>query len=199
MLSVITLMVLLYLFLFRPCCCSGKRNKDAHAGNPLATGMMVLPVQGMPGGKKAKKGQGDKKGKKGKGGGGGGMGDVQVNLIVDPHAFGRREEEESDDGVDGDDWDGSVPGAYDAGSASAKRKRKRPRRSVFAGLAMEEEWKKARAWAKKVALFDAVGMVLWGAAFVFILIGKRCPSGGFEGWYVGLSSPFVPLCFGHDD
>jgi len=26
------------------------------------------------------------------------------------------------------------------------------------------------------------GTVLWGAAFVFIMTGKKCPSGGFNGW-----------------
>ncbi|KAF9447890.1 hypothetical protein P691DRAFT_651110, partial [Macrolepiota fuliginosa MF-IS2] len=56
------------------------------------------------------------------------------------------------------------------------------RRSVFAGLAMEAEWKSARAWAKKIAAVDAFGVVVWGAVFVFVLVGKRCPSGGFEGW-----------------
>lgn len=122
--------------------------------------------------------------------------DVQVNLIVDPHAFGRQDEE-SEESEDGDwegrrgrEWDGSVVGGgeFDDGSRSnasgGRKKRKRPpkRRSVFAGLAMEEEWKRARAWAKKVAMFDVLGVILWGAMFIYILLGKRCPSGGFEGW-----------------
>jgi hypothetical protein len=161
--------------------------------NPLMNGMMVLPVQGLPGDKKAKKkaAKKAKKGKGGKGGGGGGGGDVQVNLIVDPNVFGRREQEESDE--DEDDWEGSVPGGY-AGSNSARRnQRRRPppkRRSVFAGLAMEEEWKKARAWLKKIAVVDGAGIVVWGAVFVFIMLGKRCPSGGFEGWSVQSSLSF---------
>lgn len=137
---------------------------------------MVLPVQGLPGGKKAKKHKDAKKGK-----GGGGQGDVQVNLIVDPEAFGRRDDDSDDD--DDEEWHDSVPGSYESGSARKKRKRAR-RRSVFAGLAMEEDWKRGRAWVKKLALVDGVGVALWGALFVFILIGKRCPSGGFEGWYV---------------
>jgi hypothetical protein len=143
--------------------------------------MMVLPIQGLPGGKKGKKNKGGKKAKGGKGGGAG-QGDVQVNLIVDPEAFGRRDDE-SDDEEEDEEWDDSIPGQYDSGSARKKRRRAR-RRGVFAGLAMEEEWKGARAWAKKLAIVDGVGLVLWGAAFVFIMIGKRCPSGGFEGWYV---------------
>lgn len=138
---------------------------------------MVLPVQGLPGGKKGPKKKGGKKGKRGQHGGG--AGDVQVNLIVDPTAFERREEEDSEE--DGE-WGESIPGGYGTG------KRRRPRRrSVFAGLAMEEDWKRARGWAKKLAIIDVVGLVLWGAAFVFILIGKRCPSGGFEGWCVSVT------------
>ena len=38
-------------------------------------------------------------------------------------------------------------------------------------------------------LVDVAGVVLWGGAFVFILLGRtRCPSGAFSGWYV-----FFPL------
>lgn len=154
----------------------------------MANGMMVLPVQGMTGGKKGKKARGGKKGKKGNNSG---MGDVQVNLIVDPGMFGGRQEEEStDEGEDEGDWDGSMPGGY---GNNSRRKRRRPpqRRSVFAGLAMEEEWKRARTWAKKMAAVDVLGLIVWGAVFVFILIGKRCPSGAFEGWYVYLYSKHI--------
>lgn len=140
--------------------------------------MMVLPVQGLPGGKKTKN-----KGGRGKKGQGSVAGDVQVNLIVDPSAFGQREEE-SDENDDGE-WNDSATGVYESASgAGRKRRRRARRRSVFAGLAMEEEWKRARSWLKKIAVFDVLGALLWGAAFVLILLGKRCPSGGFEGWYV---------------
>lgn len=137
---------------------------------------MVIPVPGSSGAKKGKKGKDGKNGKKGKGGNSGEG--VQVNLIVDPHAFGRREEDED---TDEDEDMASIPGAFDPESARRKRRRAK-RRSVFAGLAMEEAWKDARAWAKKLTVFDAVGLVLWGGEFVFILIGKRCPSGTYDGW-----------------
>lgn len=153
--------------------------------NPLTGGMMVLPVPNT--GKKKKKG---KKPKKGGGGlAGRGDGDVQVNLIVDPHVFsgGRDDEDSDDEGSDVQSGGGvGMPGGYygtGGGNARGKAKgRKNKRRSVFAGLAMEAEWKRARSWAKKVAMVDMFGVVVWGAAFVFVLIGKRCPSGGFDGW-----------------
>ncbi|KAJ6525606.1 hypothetical protein B0H19DRAFT_1042337 [Mycena capillaripes] len=170
--SCLTLLLLLYMFAFRPCCCAGKRKKSGPGGNPLANGMMVLPVSGLPGGKK-NKAKGGKKGKEGM------PGDVQVNLIVDPNAFGRPQDE--DDDTDEDDEAGSVPGSFDPAAARRKRKRAK-RRSVFVGLAMEEDWKRARSWAKKITAVDVLGLVLWGATFIFILIGKRCPSGGFDGW-----------------
>ncbi|KAJ7510025.1 hypothetical protein B0H11DRAFT_1701845 [Mycena galericulata] len=175
--SILTVLLLLYLFAFRPCCCPGKRRKGGPGpgGNPLANGMMVLPVSGLPGGKKNKA-----KGKKGKNGKNGMPGDVQVNLIVDPNAFGGRQDEDDDSDTD-DDETGSVPGSFDPASARRKRKRAK-RRSVFAGLAMEEDWKKARSWAKKITAVDVLGIILWGATFIFILIGKRCPSGSFDGW-----------------
>ncbi|KAJ6623459.1 hypothetical protein B0H10DRAFT_2009820 [Mycena sp. CBHHK59/15] len=179
--SVITVLLLLYLFAFRPCCCAGKRRKGGPGGNPLANGVMVLPVSGLPGGKKTRKA---KSGKNGKGGMPGSMGDVQVNLIVDPHAFGgARGDDDDDSDDDDDDVDdaGSVPGSFDPASARRKRKRAK-RRSVFVGLAMEEDWKKARSWAKKITAVDVVGIILWGVTFIYILIGKRCPSGSYEGW-----------------
>lgn len=143
---------------------------------------MVLPVPNT-GGKKNK----GKKPKKGGGKGmGGGDGDVQVNLIVDPNVFsGGRDDEDSDD--EASDGDNGLPGGYYGVGGGAKgraKARRNKRRSVFAGLAMEAEWKIARAWAKKIAFVDAVGVVVWGAVFVIVLIGKRCPSGGFDGWYV---------------
>ena len=149
-------------------------------------GMMVLPVGGP--GKKNKKPKGGNRGK-GKYGRPGAQGDVQVNLIVDPTAFQPPEASDSDSEDDYDSLDEAMmPGGlrYD-GRQQARRKkrnRNRRRRGVFEGLAMEEDWRAARSWAKKVAMVDAVGIVLWGAAFVFIITGKKCPSGGYNGWFV---------------
>jgi hypothetical protein len=131
--------------------------------------MMVLPVPNV--GKKEKK----SKGRKGKGQHHRDS-DVQVNLIVDPQAFAPPREEDSSDEEEG--W---APGGYDP-HVKRKQRKKRKRRGIFEGLAMEAEWKQARAWARKVAAMDVVGVIIWGAVFVYILIGKRCPTGGFEGW-----------------
>jgi len=151
--------------------------------------MMVLPVQHLPGGNKHK---GNKKGKKGKRGMGMG-GDVQVNLIVDPAMFGGgrgardAEEEEGDE----ERWA--------SGSASDKtaggRSRPPKRMSVFAGLAMEERWKTARKYLKWSMAFDCISFLLWGIEFVLILIGKRCPSGSFEGWCDAYNFATALSCF----
>ncbi|KAJ3839860.1 hypothetical protein F5878DRAFT_100460 [Lentinula raphanica] len=198
--SVITLIALLFLFMIYPCCIR-RTKRPAGPGNPLANGMVVLPVQGLPGGKNQKK----PKGMKSKGGNG--SGDVQVNLIVDPNMFGgRREEEEEEEEEEEDgtwDWEGSsVPGGWsnssNGGAARKKKRRRAKRRSVFAGLAMEEEWKKARTFAKKIMAFDILGVVLWGIVFVAILMGKRCPIGGYNGWcnaYNVSSAAACLLCF----
>ena len=177
-LSVLTTLALVYLIVIRPCC-GGRTRPVGPNGGPLASGMMVLPVHSLPGGGKKKKGDHKRR----KGAGGGPAGDVQVNLIVDPNAFGRgsRLDEESDDGTAGSFGEGSMPGGY--GSEHRSRQRRRaPRRSVFQGLAMEEQWKTARSSLRKLFLFDLACLVLWGAEFVFILKGKRCPSGAFDGW-----------------
>ncbi|KAL0946723.1 hypothetical protein HGRIS_012905 [Hohenbuehelia grisea] len=195
-LSVLTILALLYLFVARPCCIR-KRKPAPGSGPGLGNGMMVMPVQGLPGGKGKKKDKG-MKGKRGKGMKGGmpGMGDVQVNLIVDPGAF------QPPDLSSSSDEETEFPGAFDSdGYASssqrrhAKAKRARAkRRGVFAGLAMEEAWKAARSWMKKMALFDAIAMLLWGAEFVYILIGKRCPSGAFEGWCNAYNTSTASAC-----
>ena len=156
-------------------------------GNPLlGNGMMVLPVPGGDGGGKKKGGGGGKRGKKGGKGKGGGGGDVQVNLIVDPHAFNFDPDHDDEDNIgesDNDD-DGGMPGGFSPPKPRSKGRGRQRRRGILAGLAMEESWRHARGWAKKLAVVDVAGVVLWGGAFVFILLGRRCPSGGFSGWYV---------------
>ncbi|KIL65668.1 hypothetical protein M378DRAFT_76454 [Amanita muscaria Koide BX008] len=133
-LSLITAFGMLYLYVFH----RGSRSKGhkAQGGDRVLNGMMVLPVQHLPGGKSEM--QKGKKGKKKTGG------DVQVNLIVDPNAFGlgdrdNKEEEEEDDG-----W-GSDRDTYTK-SARGPRRQSPRRRSVLVGLAMEKEWKRASCW-----------------------------------------------------
>jgi len=134
-------------------------------------GMTVLPIQ--QGIDKRKKG---KAGKKGKGGPRGG--DIQVNLIVDPGMLqGQQDRRDEYDQGEYDEYS-SMPGIY----SPSPQRRPRPRRSVFAGLAMEKQWRVARGFLKKLMIFDIACVALWGAEFVLILIGQRCPSGGFEGW-----------------
>lgn len=124
---------------------------------------MVLPVQGL-GNPKDKKSKGKKKQKDSKGNEG-----VQVNLIVDPSMFGGLRGDTEDD----DKEDTSTPR-----QAGPRRKR----RGLFEGLAMEEQWKYARKELKRFLFLDLLFFLLWGVVFVVILLGKRCPTGQFEGW-----------------
>ena len=137
---------------------------------------MVLPVPSLPGGKQKKK-----KGKRGKGSGPGEG--VQVNLIVDPGMFGggRRDDDLSEEGED-DESEYTIPGSFGSGRRGRRRGGRNRRRGVFEGLALEARWKAARKRLKWYTAVDAVMMCVWGALFVFILLGKRCPSGSFNGW-----------------
>lgn len=174
--SFITLLACIYMYMIHPCCCGSRDRKlDTPFGQEGPGGLMVLPVQGMQGGKKPK-------GKKKKGADPGDG--VQVNLIVDPTMFGggvrgrERDAEEWGDEEEGEE--GSVPGTYDGSKTGAK---KRPRRrGIFAGLAMEAQWKRARKQLKIQMAFDIVMALLWAVVFVIILLGKRCPVGGYIGW-----------------
>lgn len=161
-LSVITTLCMLFLYVFRPCCCGRPKRQKLAGDNTLLNGMAVLPVHGLQGGK-------DKKKRKGKKGGN----DVHVNLIVDPNAFGIDDEDRETDDESSSDMDRSP---------RRRKRRNRARRSVFAGLAMEKEWQGARTWLKKMTAVDILGTVIWGAVFILILLGKRCPSGGYGGW-----------------
>jgi hypothetical protein len=124
---------------------------------------MVLPVQSLPGPKKD-----GKKGKKGKNSGSMGEG-VLVNLIVDPATFSQRQER--------DDNESEII------SQSDIRTKRTPRRvGIFEGLRQEEQWRTARSELKRFFAFDVLLAILWAIVFVFILLGKRCPIGKFDGW-----------------
>ncbi|TFK42285.1 hypothetical protein BDQ12DRAFT_675945 [Crucibulum laeve] len=164
--SVLSFVGVVWVFVMRKCC--GSRRKGGRKGMGMGNGMMVLPVQ-----------SGGGKGKKGKKNGKGGAGEVQVNLIVDPTAFSPPQDSSSSesDSSSGDDLPGSFPRHQ-----SRKKRKRRKTRNIHALLALEASWRLARSWARKLAFLDALGVVIWGAVFVFVLMGKRCPSGGFEGW-----------------
>ena len=162
------------MFLIYPSCCARRKRKALETPFTQGpAGMMVLPVSGAHGDKKKKK----KKGKNGKDGGEG----VQVNLIVDPRMFGNNLHDEEED-EDMSETESSVPGTYPGSGRSRSRRQRHIRRSVFDGLALEAQWKHARKMLKWGMLVDIVMLIAWGAEFVYILIGQRCPPGSFNGW-----------------
>jgi len=169
-LSTFTVAYILYMFLFRAYCCTGKRKGEPSFEGP--GGVMVLPVQGLPGSKKK-----EKKGKKGGKGRGGDNEGVQVNLIVDPSVFGGSRRGNRDDESD-----------EEAESSGGRR------RGLFEGLAIEEKWKVARKRSRTHFFFDIVLFFLWGAEFIAILLGKRCPVGEFNGWCDGYNVATALAC-----
>ncbi|KAI0093970.1 hypothetical protein BDY19DRAFT_989493 [Irpex rosettiformis] len=172
-LSVITFFLTSYMFLIYPLCCARRKRKALDTPFTQGPGgMMVLPVSGL---------QGDKRKKKGKEGKEGGDG-VQVNLIVDPGMFAGNMRNEDED-EDLSDTESSAPGTYSSSGRTRRRQvRRNKRRSVFAGLALEAQWKQARKMLKWGMLVDVFMLFAWGAEFVYILIGRRCPAGAFNGW-----------------
>ncbi|KAJ3492090.1 hypothetical protein NLI96_g216 [Meripilus lineatus] len=162
-LSVITFLFATYWFLIYPSCCGPRKAKKDTPFNQGPDGMMVLPVQGLPGGKK---------GKKSKKGGPPGEG-VQVNLIVDPAMFGGRDVMTKK----------IVMKMRSGGKRKGRhRGRKAKRRGLFEGLALEAQWKRARKLLKWSMFIDILSILLWGAEFVYIMMGKRCIPGAFNGW-----------------
>lgn len=190
-LSILTFLFVTYLFLIFPYCCLGRDKDSKLTGLSGPEGLMVLPVQHLPGGGKHKGSKGEKKkNKKGRTGGG----DVQVNLIVDPNILGgsRRGRGEDED-EEASSWLGTNSGR--SGGSNGRGPATPKRRSVFVGLALEAKWKSARKRLKWAMVADIVCLILWGAEFVMILAGQRCPPGGFGGWCDGynLATSFACL------
>lgn len=174
-LSVLTFVFVTYFFLIHPSCAAKRSRKASTPFTEGPGGMMVLPVPNMPGGK-------PQKGRKGKNKHGRGGEGVQVNLIVDPAMLGGNRHEE-DESVDEDsDSEYTIPGTYSGRSRGRRRPHGKKRRGVFAGLALEAQWRHARGLLKWGMTADVALFFIWGAEFIYILLGKRCPSGGFEGW-----------------
>jgi len=169
-LSVLTILSMISIFVFRPCCCAGRRTKLMPHEGP--GGMMVLPVQSLPGARNGKKT------KAGKGKGKGEQQAIQVNLIVDPSMFGGGGRHAGDNEAEAD---------QDGGSGQR-------RKGIFEGLREEEHWKVARAFLRKMSYYDMALMVLWGAEFVLMLHGKRCPTGQFGGWCEGYNVATALAC-----
>jgi hypothetical protein len=175
-LSVLTSLFLLYRFLFRPCCC-GRRQKKRNPTGLGPGGLAVLPVQGLPDDKKKKKG------KKGKGE----QGSVQVNLIVDPTMLRSALGQDDEESAELDNHSTSLSQSQ----SQTGRSRRPKRRSVFEGLALEEQWSAARKELKWMLFMDTIFFFLWTVEFIWILIREKCPPGGFNGWYVGARLGFV--------
>jgi hypothetical protein len=191
--STLTFLLVTYLFLIFPYCCLG-RDKDSKLTGPLGPeGLVVLPVQHLPGGSKHIGSKGEKK--KNKKGRLGGNGDVQVNLIVDPNILGgsrRGRDEEEDEDEENSSWLGTNSGR--SSGTNGRRQRTPRRRSIFAGLALEARWKRGRKRLKLAMTVDVVCFILWGGEFVIILVGKRCPPGGFDGWCDGYNLATAFAC-----
>ena len=93
--------------------------------------------------------------------------------------------QESRDSRDRDDHSSDSEDPSDDDSRGSRRRGEaKPRRSVFQAIAMENDWKAARKTLRWQLTADIFFALIWAAEFVFILWGKKCPPGEFEGWYV---------------
>lgn len=167
-LSVLTFLFLLYILVFRACCTRNKSPAQSGLGMPgMPGGLMVLPVS-QQAGKKNKK--------KGKKGGPPVPGDVHVNLIVDPAAFGVHQQPTRSRRRGGYSEISGEDDEFDDRPAP-------PRKSVFHGMAIEQSWRRARSFQKQLIAFDIVMVLAWAGAFIYAtFIGKNCPPGQFGGW-----------------
>lgn len=169
--SAITLVLILYLFVFRPCCCDPMRKEmkmGGNADNPLAG--MIIPVLSANGGGPKKKPF--RKGKKGM------MMMAQqaptVNLIVDPALLGMGKGKRSNEDSDEDE---RLPG--DARRSS----RRKNGLGVLGNMQMQKRWMIARKTLKLETVWDAILCVIWIAVVIVALgFGKKCPPGAGNGW-----------------
>lgn len=60
----------------------------------------------------------------------------------------------------------------------------RPRPTLPQLLAMEHTWSLARRTLFLLTWYDVLCTVVWGVIFILVLLGPRCDSSIFGGWYV---------------
>ncbi|KDN50841.1 hypothetical protein K437DRAFT_221804 [Tilletiaria anomala UBC 951] len=176
--TVLSTLVMLYLFVFRPCCCDPqKRMSKAGPGSMMLGGGMVIPVLGGgPHGKKSKNPFAGKKNKK--------MGaGTTVNLIVDPAMMGGRGGGADDDSDDDSCSDEENESSADAARKARRRRRRRNKRNKVLNMRLQARWVVERKFLKVLLAWDIILMLLWIAADVMtIFVGKKCPSGSSNGW-----------------
>ncbi|GAA6046159.1 hypothetical protein NBRC10513_002154 [Rhodotorula toruloides] len=75
----------------------------------------------------------------------------------------------------------------DPWTAHPSSSRTNPRKSLLSHVLLDTTWRAARSWAKKVAVADAVCAVVWGGVAGWAVFGgRKCPVGGFEGYWYAL-------------
>lgn len=187
--SAITLVALVYLHVFRPCCCDPMRRlvkpgAGGSGGPGGALGGLVIPVLSAAGqtGKKQKMPRG-KKGRM--------MMQQQapptVNLIVDPTLLGggKKSRHGGDDSSDDDDDAGGYHGERLPGDARRKKRRKNGL-GVVGNMQMQQRWRVARSTTKLLLIWDCVLSLVWlAAAIVAIAFQPKagaCKPGTGNGW-----------------
>ncbi|PWN39167.1 hypothetical protein IE81DRAFT_43384 [Ceraceosorus guamensis] len=191
--SGVTVLILFYLFLFRPCCCDPMRKhlKESESGAMGMGGLggMIIPVLsggGGPGpGGKMPKGMpgGPKRGLFGKrkemmGGGGA----PTVNLIVDPALLGGGSGKKGRRGQAEDsssDEEERLPGE----GRKRRRKRRKGRAGVMETMKLQARWRIARSSFKVFLVWDILLCIVWIAVLIVVIaLGKKCPPGTAKGW-----------------
>lgn len=146
---------------------------------------MLLPMGGP--GKKGKKGK--MKGQQGMPGG------FQVNLVVDPRAFQaannpsskkkKKKKRSSKKKAKrklgtAEELDSSSSSSSDS-SEEEEDETRRP--SFVEVMAQRERRAWARKWIVRMVWFDVLMGLGWGVVFgVVMVMGKKCPVGGYAGW-----------------
>lgn len=187
--SVLAFLTHIYFFLIRGCC--GTR-KEKDLGDPLTqAGLTMLPIQAINSDRKGNKAR--KAGRKKGLNAAGTVGDVQINLIMDPRVLNYP------DSLPGENGSLDSRGLI-SDASSPQGARRTVRRSHWHGLAMERAWNMARSRLKRVIIYDALMFIIWCVEFGFVIIGPRCPIGGYLGWCDGFniataSTAFLILLF----
>ncbi len=182
--SAVSTLALLYLFVFRPCCCDPVKRKSKMIGPGTRAGGMVIPVLA---------GQQQQKSKnpfKSKGKMGRGMPSTTVNLIVDPSMLGKGNTDLSDSGDEDIDEDEEMPG-----EARRRRRRRRSKKLKAERAALQGLWHLARRSVKLFLIWDIILLLLWlGAVALAFALGKRCPSGSSGGWCDWYNGTIASAC-----
>lgn len=189
-LSGVSLLSFIWLFILSPCCSSDRKQEHNGMQGFNMSGYSPLESTGCCGSRKKQKGQQQQ--------------GVNVNLVLDPSMFAQLQGSiRSEDSAKhknrrrhSDEWESDSSSDSDGSAASSFRIPKRPQdddtleQAILAqqtsskySFANRQAREHARSKSKKHVVYDSLMAIIWLSVSIWAIgFGERCPPGEYSGW-----------------